>query len=169
MSGFPGSGKSTLAIEVASRMDCIIIDHDVTKSAILNSNGEGAIDSKIAGKIAYNVDFALIDFYLSMGKNVILDSPCLYDEIIDQGTEISDKYDANYKYIECYLDDFDEINRRLKKRKTLISQISEVKSSETFYMALKNSKKPQNYKYISVNSGKPVDTYINEVINYINN
>lgn len=168
MSGFPGSGKSTLALEIANRTDCIIIDHDVTKSALLNSINEEKSNGEPLGGIAYNIDFALVDFYLSQGRNVILDSPCLYDELIDKGTKISHKYDANYKYIECYLDDFVEINRRLKSRKKKVSQISEVKSPETFNWALKNSKRPLNCKCISVNSGKPLDTYINEVIDYIN-
>ncbi|RIJ67099.1 ATP-binding protein [Rummeliibacillus sp. TYF005] len=168
MSGFPGSGKSTLALEIANRTNCIIIDHDVTKSALLHSINEDEINGKPLGGIAYNIDFALVDFYLSQGRNVILDSPCLYDELIDKGTIITQKYNANYKYIECYLDDFVEINRRLKTRNKMVSQISEVKSLETFNRTLKSSKRPLNCKCFSVNSGKSLDTYINEVIDYIN-
>ena len=167
MAGFPGSGKSTLALEIASRNDCIIIDHDVTKTALLNSIGDGEVDNKAVGKVAYNIDFALVDFYVSQGRNVILDSPCLYDEIIDRGTTISLKYNANYKYIEYYLDNFDEINKRLKNRRNMISQISEVKSKETFYTAIKSNKKPLNYSCITINTSKSIDTYIDKVINYL--
>ena len=166
MAGFPGSGKSTLALEIANRKDYIIIDHDVTKTALLNSSNE-AVDRQEAGKIAYNIDFALVDFYLAQGRNVILDSPCLYEEIIERGTTISHKYGANYKYIECYLDDFDEINKRLKNRSNLISQISEVKSKEIFYTAIKSNKKPLNYNSITINTSKSIDTYIDKVIDYL--
>ena len=116
MSGFPGSGKSTLALEIANRTGCIIIDHDISKSAMMDCVDEGLIDGKLAGKLSYNVDFALVDYYLSQGRSVILDSPCLFEEMIEKGTNISRKYNANYKYIECYLDDFVEINNRLKNR-----------------------------------------------------
>jgi len=48
MSGFPGSGKSTLSREIAKRTGSIIIDHDIVKSALLNSIDEGSIDGKLA-------------------------------------------------------------------------------------------------------------------------
>ena len=168
MSGFPGSGKSTLALEIANRTGCIIIDHDISKSAMMDCVDEGLIDGKLAGKLSYNVDFALVDYYLSQGRSVILDSPCLFEEMIEKGTNISRKYNANYKYIECYLDDFVEINNRLKSRERLISQISEVKSEEVFFISLESSKKPTNFTYLVVNTKDPIDTYFNDVIDYLN-
>lgn len=40
MSGFPGSGKSTLSREIARRLDAVIVDHDVTKTALLESTSQ---------------------------------------------------------------------------------------------------------------------------------
>ena len=168
MSGFPGSGKSTLALEIANKTGCIIIDHDISKSAMLDCVDEGLIDARLAGKMSYHVDFALVDYYLSQGRSVILDSPCLYEEMIEKGTNISRKYNADYKYIECYLDDFVEINNRLKSRERLISQISEVTSEEAFFISLINSKKPTNFTYLVVNTKDPLDKYFHDVIDYIN-
>ncbi|MGN7476347.1 AAA family ATPase [Solibacillus silvestris] len=168
MSGFPGSGKSTLALEIARRTDCIVIDHDIVKSALLNSVAETGIDGKLAGKISYDIDFSLVGFYLSQGRSVILDSPCLYDEMVEKGMEVSRKYSVNYKYIECYLSDLAEINNRLKNRERKISQISEVQSEEIFQTTLKNSKKPAETKCLTVNTNYPLHTYIYEVIDYIN-
>ena len=168
MSGFPGSGKSTLALEIAKRIDCIIIDHDIIKSALLNSLDESHIDGKLAGEISYNIDFSLVDFYLAQGKNVILDSPCLYEEMVEKGIDISSKYNADYKYIECYVSDFVEINNRLKKRVRKISQISEVHSEDIFLTTLNNSKKPPDKKCFIVHTTDPVHTYIEDVIAYIN-
>lgn len=167
MSGFPGSGKSTLALEIANRIDCVIVDHDVTKTALLQSVVEGGIDEDATGKIAYNVDFAFVDYYLAQGKSVILDSPCLYKEIIERGTEVSHKYGANYKYIECYLADYSEINRRLKSRQKRSSQIAEVTSAEVIQATLTHSKKLAPNDFLSVNSGEPLHNYINIVMNYI--
>jgi predicted kinase len=169
MSGFPGSGKSTLSREIAKRTGGIIIDHDIVKSALLNSIDEAPIDESLAGKISYNIDWSLVDFHLSQGHNVILDSPCLYEELVDKGTILSVKYNVKYKYIECYLDDFKEINDRLKKRERMVSQIAEIKSEAAFKHTLQSSKKPSNYKCITVNTGQPLDNYIQEVLDYINN
>ncbi|MGE7023191.1 AAA family ATPase [Solibacillus cecembensis] len=169
MSGFPGSGKSTLAHEIAKRTGCIIIDHDIVKSALLNSIDDGSIDGKLAGKIAYNIDFSLVDFHLSQRQSVILDSPCLYENMVNRGTNLAAKYNVKYKYIECYLDDFTEINNRLKIRERMISQIAEVKSAATFHATLQSSKKPANTNHIIVNTGQSLESYIEEVMNYINN
>ena len=167
MAGFPGSGKTTLAQEIAKRTGFIIVDHDITKSALMESMEEAKMSGKEMGKAAYNIDFAFVDFYLAQGRSVILDSPCLYDEMIEKGTTIATKYGATYKYVECYADDFYEINKRLKKRERKISQIAGVVSEEAFYNALRNSKKPENTHCYKVNTLLPIETYIEEVMTYL--
>ncbi|AWE07145.1 ATP-binding protein [Lysinibacillus sp. 2017] len=167
MSGVPGSGKSTLAREIAKRTGCIIVDHDIVKTALLNSMEEINMDGKLAGKISYNIDFSLVDFHLSLGQNVILDSPCLYDEMIEKGTKLSAKYNANYKYIECYLEDFTEINHRLKSRQKMLSQITEFQSETNFYTTLQGSKKPLVNGSIVVNTANILESYIEDVMRYV--
>lgn len=141
MSGFPGSGKSTLSRKIAERTGAIIVDHDMIKSAVLNSVETIQIDGKSAGKMSYSIDWSLIEFYLWQGRDVIFDSPCLYQEMVDRGMELCEKYNVTYKYVECYLNDFIEINHRLKNRERMVSQIEEVNSKEIFEYTLKNSKK----------------------------
>ncbi|WP_419961705.1 AAA family ATPase [Psychrobacillus sp. BM2] len=167
MSGFPGSGKSTLARQVLQKTGAVIIDHDIVKSALLHSIEEVAIDSNLAGKISYNIDWSLIEFHLSQGQDVIFDSPCLYQEMIDKGTYLSKRYNVKYKYIECYLSDIYEINSRLKNRERMISQIKEIKSEVAFKSTIENSKKPFGYKYMTVDTGQPLESYIQDVMNYI--
>jgi len=169
MAGFPGSGKSTLSREIAKRTGCIIIDHDIVKSALLNTIDEFSIDEKLSGNISYNIDWSLVDFHLSQGLNVILDSPCFYEEMVDKGTILTEKYNVKYKYIECYLDDFKEINYRLKNRDRMVSQIAEIKSEAVFNDTLQNSKKPSNCRCITVNTRQPLENYIQEVMDYLNN
>lgn len=168
MSGFPGSGKSSLAREISKLTGAVIIDHDIIKSAILHSAGETPIDAKLAGKISYSIDWSLIEFYLSQGQAVILDSPCLYEELIEKGLYVSEKYHVTYKYVECYLDDIHEINFRLKNRDRMVSQIKEIKSEEAFNYAIENSKKPSGSKCMVVDTRKPLASYLHDVINYIN-
>ncbi len=167
MSGFPGSGKSTLAKKIARNTKAIIVDHDIVKSAMLTSLEKYQENIKQTGPVSYHIDWALIDFYLSQGHSVIFDAPCLYDVMIENGVFLSTKYGASYKYVEVYLNDCVEINQRLQKRDRMVSQIESVLSEEGFQQALNESKKPINVPYITVNSSKPVDTYLPEVLTYI--
>ncbi|WP_438311388.1 AAA family ATPase [Sporosarcina sp. FA9] len=167
MSGFPGSGKSTLAKQIAKRTGAVIIDHDIVKSALLNSIEDTSIDMNMAGKISYDIDWSLIEFHLSQGQNVVFDSPCLYQEIVNKGIGLSEKYNAKYKYVECYLNDFHEVNYRLINRERMVSQISEINSETVFKNTIENSKRPTDYQCLVVDTGKPLGGYINNVIKYI--
>ena len=168
MAGFPGSGKSTLARQIAIRTKAVIIDHDIVKSSLLQSLERAPIDAKLAGKTSYNIDWSIIEFQLSQGNNVIFDSPCLYEEMIEKGTALAKKYNVKYKYVECYLDDIDEINLRLKNRKGMISKIKEIKSVDAFKYTINNSKKPSKGKSLLVNTRHPIDGYLQTAMNYIN-
>jgi len=167
MSGFPGSGKSTLSRQIAEKTGAVIIDHDIVKSALITSFEKIPIEKKLVGKMAYNVDWSLVEFHLSQGQNVVLDSPCLYQEMVDRGIDLSKKYNAAYKYVECYLNDFQEINNRLKSRNKMVSQIEAVSSEETFKLTIENSKKPDEGSYIVVNTSEPLESYIDQVIDFI--
>lgn len=167
MSGFPGSGKSTLARKIALQTGAVVIDHDVIKSALLEGIANNELDLNLAGKISYQIDWALVESNLAHGKSVILDSPCLYEIMIEKGTQLAEKYGAMYKYVECFLDDFHEINHRLKSRKKMISQISEVNSEDTFQQVLSSSKKPENLPVYRVKTNVPLESYLQGVLNYI--
>ncbi|HEK9101175.1 AAA family ATPase [Bacillus pfraonensis] len=65
MSGFPGSGKSTLARRIAQNTGAIVIDHDIVKTALLESLETRQIETMAAGGISYEIEWALIDFHLS--------------------------------------------------------------------------------------------------------
>lgn len=168
MSGFPGSGKSTLARHIAKQTGAVIIDHDIVKSALLKSLESSNVESNTAGKISYDIEWAMIDFHLSQGHSTILDSPCFYDEMVDRGISLAVKHNSSYKYVECYLKDMSEIQSRLKKRRRMISQINEVASEKAFFEWVEKSKKPTEFECLRVDSGMPIESYIEEVILYIN-
>ncbi len=109
----------------------------------------------------------MIEFHLSQGQNVIFDSPCFYEELIVKGTGLAKKYNVKYKYVECYLDDSHEINFRLKNREKMISQITEISSEEAFKYTINNSKKPNEHKCLVVDTGQPLEGYIQTVMQYI--
>lgn len=119
MSGVPGSGKSSIAKELASQLKAIVLDHDVTKSAILES---GVSESK-AGAASYEVIKALSKRLLGQGESVIVDSPCLYEELLAHGIHAAAEYNARYRYVECNFSDLEELDRRLRSRSSMPSQI----------------------------------------------
>ncbi|MDP5274936.1 AAA family ATPase [Chengkuizengella axinellae] len=167
MSGFPGSGKSTLAREIGKATNAVIVDHDIVKSALMESLNKVDLDDKKLGKVSYNIDWSFIDFILLQGHSVILDSPCLYTEMVERGLELSKKHNVKFKYVECILEDINEINTRLKSRKRMRSQIQQVHSEESFMKWIKNSKKPSNINTLTIDSSQPLDSYINGVIKYL--
>ncbi|UPK46378.1 AAA family ATPase [Paenibacillus pabuli] len=166
MSGFPGSGKSTLSRQIAKITGAIIIDHDISKSSILKSMENSNLELKVLGMTSYNMDWALIEFYLSQSYDVIFDSPCFYSEMIERGSSLSQKYNAKYKYVECYLNDYQEISKRLQHRERMISQISGT-SEEDFRNNINESKRPNDVQCLLVDSSQPIETYLNYVLNYI--
>lgn len=166
MSGFPGSGKSTLSREIARRLDAVIVDHDVTKTVLLESTAQHSLDPELAGRVAYDLDWALVEFHLSLGRNVILDSPCLYGVMIDRGLAMTANSGATYRYVECLVDDVDEINRRLRERERKLSQISSV-SPEDFYRTVTASKRPAHMHTLTIDTNRPLETYLPDVIAYL--
>lgn len=67
MSGVPGAGKSTIASAVARQTGAVVIDHDVTKSALLVA----AVPADLAGRASYDVLDALARHLLQQGHSVI--------------------------------------------------------------------------------------------------
>jgi predicted kinase len=125
MSGVPGSGKSTIARALSSELGGVVIDHDITKSALLAAGvAEGD-----AGRASYAVLDALSDSILSQGHSLIFDSPCLYDDLLRRGMATASRYSAAYRYIECQLPDMETLNQRLVARQSRPSQIQHLDQS----------------------------------------
>ncbi len=120
MAGFPGSGKSTISKEIANRINAVVIDKDILKTSML----ENGLSDEISSKLAYDMMFDLGAFYLEQGRSIVLDTPCYYDEIIVKGIKLSKTYNAEYKYLDCFVDDFDIIDERIKLRENMTSQIT---------------------------------------------
>jgi len=118
MSGAPGAGKTAVARPLGARLGAVIIDFDVVKSALL----DGAVEYAAAGPLAYRVVWAIAQDVASLHQSLIVDSPCYYDEILERGQAIARAAGMRYRYVECVVDDLDEIDRRLKSRRRLRSQ-----------------------------------------------
>ncbi|MDR7857850.1 AAA family ATPase [Tissierella sp.] len=163
MAGFPGSGKSTMAQLIAKHTNSIVIDRDVIKSPMLNAG----IKDQLLADASYLVTFDLAAYYLSKGISVIIDTPCYYQETVDKGLELCKEYNSVYKYIECKVDSYDEIERRISTRKNLPTQISQT-TRDRFNNSLDKSVKPIDTDTIVVNSTLDKNYNIDIILNYIN-
>ena len=118
MAGSPGAGKSTLARAIGAAREAVVLDNDVIRSAVLDAGAP----VQLAGRAAYETLFALAADLLKQGQSVILDSPCHFQSILDQGREIAQSSGVAYRFIECVCPEREEIERRLTTRTPLRSQ-----------------------------------------------
>jgi predicted kinase len=120
MSGAPGSGKSTLAKMLGESIDrAVIIDHDVLKSALLNSG----IAFEEAAKQAYEQQWESANNIVEkQGRSVIIDSTCNFQEVLNQGLDLARRTGYSFWYVECQVQDINLLDERLRARSSMMSQ-----------------------------------------------
>lgn len=174
MSGAPGAGKTTIAHAVAKTIGAVVIDHDITKSALLRAD----VPVALAGGASYQVLDALARHLLQQGHSVIFDSPCFYVELLQRGQTLPAEHGAAYRYIECKLQDLAELDRRLQTRVRLPSQVAGVYTPPTagsgktehgadlFHNWIVNMKRPQN-NYLVLDTAQPLEACVAQARRYV--
>lgn len=174
MSGAPGAGKTTIAHAVAQRIGAVVIDHDVTKSALLRAD----VPVATAGYASYRVLDAVARHLLYQGFSVIFDSPCFYVELLNRGQQLAEEAGVIYRYVECVLTDLDELDRRLRTRTRLPSQVAGVYEPPTagsgklqidatiFQDWIMNMKRPEN-GHLTLDTARPLALCIEQAVAYI--
>jgi predicted kinase len=119
MAGHPGSGKSVIAREVARATGAVLLDKDVVKSPMVEQD----VPEQISGPLAYEVFLAVGRSIVEQGFSVVLDSPAYYPIIVEKGKAMAEATGAGYFIIEAVLSDRDELERRLRDRESMPSQI----------------------------------------------
>jgi predicted kinase len=173
MSGAPGSGKTTVARALAKRIEAVVIDHDITKSALLAAD----VPVASAGRASYLVLEALARDLLAQGYSVIFDSPCFYVELLERGQRLAQEAGAQYGYIECVVEDLDELDRRLRARPRLPSQVVGVwvppsegsgkagSGDDLFRDWIANMKRPDS-GYLVLDTTRPLEVCVAEALRY---
>jgi predicted kinase len=176
MSGCPGSGKSTIARAIGRQTGAAILDHDVIKSALLN----GGVPFDAAGRGSYQTAHAIAKSLLGQGLSVILDSPCYYQALLDNGMRLAEEVGGHYRYIECVTEDFAEIRRRLRTREPLRSQCVDLDAApgddtrraqfasgeEMFRAWIRNMRRPA-HSYLRVDTSRSVTDCMAEIVAFL--
>ena len=118
MSGAPGSGKSTIARLLGQSIGAVVIDHDVLRSTLLESD----LQFGPAARNAYQLQWALAQDVMKQGLSVIIDSTCNFQVVLDRGAELAKEHGYSYWYVECQVRDVDLLDRRLRSRESMTSQ-----------------------------------------------
>ncbi|RSM14226.1 hypothetical protein CEP52_001419 [Fusarium oligoseptatum] len=119
MSGAPGSGKSTIARLLRQSIGGVVIDHDVLRSALLEDSN---VPFDQVAKRAYNLQWRLAEDFMKQGLNVIIDSTCNFQEVLDQGSALAGQQGFTHWYVECKVEDIDLLDERLRTRDSMKSQ-----------------------------------------------
>lgn len=118
MSGAPGSGKSTIATILRQQIGGVVINHDVIRSSLL----ESSVPFDQAAKQAYKLQWALAGDVMNQDHNIIIDSTCNYQQILDQGARLAEQFGYTYWYVECKVEDIYLLDQRLRTRVSMASQ-----------------------------------------------
>ncbi len=115
---------------------------------------------------------------LAQDHSVTVDSPCLYDELLARGQRLARDAGAAYRYIECRVEDLEELDRRLRSRTPLPSQLRGVRSSpppgtgkdragdEVFLAWIRGTKRPET-PYLVVDGMQPLARYEERALAYL--
>jgi predicted kinase len=123
MSGAPGSGKSTVSRLLRRSIgDTVVIDHDVLRSSLLESN----VPFKQAAEQAYQLQWKLAQDFIGQGFNIIVDSTCNLQMVLDQGLTLAKDHGYTFWYVECKVRDIDLLDHRLRSRRPMTSQRTSV-------------------------------------------
>lgn len=118
MTGAPGSGKSSLARALATELGAAVLDLGIVKSACLDAG----VPWSVAGQVAYESLFALAADNIRY-SSVIVDAPSYWPEIPKNLAAIAAAASVAHIFVECVCADMELIDKRLRQRDGLRSQM----------------------------------------------
>ena len=158
MHGEPGSGKSTLARALAPRIDAIVLDKDVIKSALLRTG----LSEQIAGSGAYEVYFDLARSLVEQHRSVILDNPVFWPRVEEKWLALTVAAGSPPTLIECICPDRDELVRRLATREGLESHPREPLALDRHPGSAPTSFQPR----LTLDTTRPLQDLVEETVAY---
>ena len=138
-SGLPGTGKSTIAEVVGRKLGIPVFAKDWLEGALLKSNLVTNENMNLLGSVGYNLLTVLAKRQLMLGQSVILDSVASTESIRKTWKGLKEKYDAEWRLIECVCSDTTLHRERLKGRQRGIPgwhelEWSDVERVQSYYV-----------------------------------
>jgi predicted kinase len=159
MHGEPGSGKSTLARALAPRIDAVVLDKDIIKSAILRAGA----DEQLAAPAAYEVYFELAEDLVRQGRSIILDNPVFWPRVEERWLALSADAGCSPLLIECVCADRDELLRRLATRNGRESNPKEPLDLLRRPGAVETRFQPR----LTLDATRPIEQIVEEAVAYV--
>ena len=129
-SGLPGTGKSTLAEALGKDLAIPVFAKDWLEATLLRSGLKPIREEQSLGYAGYELLTILAEHQLMLEQSVILDSVAASPTIRRTWRQLSDRYKAQYRVIECVCSDETLHRSRLKRRKRHIPGWHELEWSE---------------------------------------
>ena len=129
-SGLPGTGKSSLAEAVGKDLAIPVFAKDWLEATLLRSGLQPTIQDRPLGFAGYDLLTVLAERQLILGQSVILDSVAGPETIRSTWRQLSRRYGADWRVIECFCSDEYLHRSRLKVRKRNIPGWHELEWSD---------------------------------------
>ncbi len=129
-SGLPGTGKSTLAEMIGKDLGIPVFAKDWLEATLLRSGLEPVTEKKSLGSAGYELLTTLAERQFMLGQSVILDSVAGTRSIRSTWQQLSKRYEADRRVIECICSDVSLHRARLLDRKRNIQGWHELEWSE---------------------------------------
>ena len=116
--GLPGTGKSSLARAVAREAHAVYLDKDTIKDRVVALADQMKLDlgTQLAGPLSYELLVDLARDNLTLGLNVVLDSPAAYQVFRDKVKVLARSLKVNLRVIECICTDERLLRQRIEGR-----------------------------------------------------
>ena len=129
-SGLPCTGKSMLAEALGQDLGIPVFAKDWLEATLLRSALQPISEARSLGYAGYELLTILAERQLMLGQSVILDSVAASQTIRRTWRQLADKYEAQYRVIECVCSDETLHRSRLQGRKRAIPGWHELEWSE---------------------------------------
>jgi predicted kinase len=168
LAGPPGVGKSTFAGAIAEHTGGVALDRDVLKSRLIDSG----VSIEDAGRLSFDLMYAVAADVLDQGLHVVLDTTSHYPDIPERSARLAADAGARFRFIECTLQDTQELKRRLTTRPRRSSQMGQFDVTPRGSTAEKiGVHKWKTYGpsdgWLVLDLAGPLEDYLREALNYL--
>lgn len=163
--GAPGVGKSTLARALARELRAAYLDKDTIKDAALELGRELKVENalQLAGALSYALLVPIARDNLTVGTDVIIDSPAGYRSFQDAIERLVRSVKVSFKLIECITTDEALLRERIERRSPDLPE-HRVRDWDAYQQARERLERMSGPRLV-VDTAEPVPTNLRKILN----